>query len=77
MAQKVTVPFQGRTAQGESVAVVRSPQEGQEYELADGTTLRVRMLLLDAVRLDEEKDAFGLPVYVLKMQNVIDVRKKG
>jgi hypothetical protein len=43
-----------------------------QYKLADGTTVKVKSILVDAVRLDAH-NASGEPVYQFQFQQIIGV----
>ncbi len=66
MATKITVPAGGGTAQGVEVAVSESTERWSEFKLEDGTVLRAKMTLTSAIRVDNQYDPEGNPVYVIK-----------
>ena len=54
----VKVNYQGRDVEG-------------IYQLADGTELRMRLIVTDIVMIPGEWDNDGNPVYVAKSQNIM------
>jgi len=67
---KKTFPYQGRQVQGESVGFESVSEPWAQYTLADGTNVKVKLILLDAVRLDEFNEQ-GDPVYQLQFQQIM------
>ena len=51
---------------GELLDVQSQLEPWSIYSLSDGTTVRVKQSILQAVRIDGEYDAFGNPIYVLQ-----------
>jgi len=43
------------------------------YKLKDGTTLKVKLVLAGVVRLKNQYDAMGNPVYMINSTNVVRV----
>lgn len=74
MAQKRTVDYQNRKVEGEVVDFDAVPENWTHYKLSDGTTLKMRLSLLEVVRLlNEFNPQTGEPVYVFSAQNIISV----
>ncbi len=61
----------GKMVEGTVVDVDKSMERFSEIELADGTILRAKIMVVEAVRLDNRWDDDGNPVYSLKSQNVV------
>jgi hypothetical protein len=66
-----TVDFQGRRVQGTEVGFDTIREEWNEYALRDGTTIKVKTVLTNVVRLNGEHDPQGDPVYVVKSNNQV------
>jgi len=47
-------------------------EEWNEYKLKDGTTLKVKLVLIKVVRTDNH-DQFGDPVYMVNSQNIVKI----
>ncbi len=68
--KKVKVPFQGRLIDGEEVGFREVEERWNEYELTDGTKIRIKLILTKVIRLDEYNPDND-PVYVIGSQNVL------
>jgi hypothetical protein len=78
----IKVPFQGSIVDGEEVSFKTIREEWNEYETEDGSTIRVKLVMANIVRLKDRLDATGTPIYALKSTNVVavsppDKSKKG
>jgi hypothetical protein len=69
MARK-TVMFQGKTVEGESVEFDPVREEWSTYTCQDGTTLRLRSVVTEIIRLDEYNPQ-GDPIYMINSQNIL------
>ena len=65
------VPYQGRQVEGKSVDFLTRKEDFNEYQLADGKILRIKMVVTRIIRLEEEKAPDGNPVYLIQSQNVV------
>ncbi len=63
----VTLP-DGRTAEAIEVPVDVSNERWSEYTLEDGTVVRAKMTLISIVRVENEYDAQGVPLYQINAQ---------
>ena len=54
----------------EVVEVVSSKEDWSKYKLEDGTILKIRFILIKALR-ETNLDQFGNPVYHLNSQNIV------
>jgi hypothetical protein len=68
--KKVKVPFQGRLIDGEEVPFTEVEERWNEYDLGDGTRIRIKLVLTKVIRLDEFNPD-NEPVYVIASQNVL------
>lgn len=59
---------------GSEVEVVDAKERWSEYRLADGTTMRVKSIVIAVFREDANQTPDGEPVYSLKSTLVTDVR---
>lgn len=67
--RKVTVeypPGSGARLEGNIVDVTSAKEPWAEYELEDGTALRVRTTLVEITRIDGQHDPDGNPIYQFK-----------
>lgn len=62
------------------VDVIASDERWNEYQLADGAVMRVKIVLIRVLRADSMRNSNGEPIYQTQTQIVIDTRspeKKG
>jgi len=67
--KKVKVPVQGKDTPGVEVDVKSSVEHWNEYELSDGTALKVKVVVTRVVRTDNFKPD-GEPVYFFEVATV-------
>lgn len=72
MAAKRTFLLEGRQVPGENIEFEASSEPFSQYRLADGTTVKVKVVMVDAVRLDGYNDQ-GDPLYQFQFQQIIGV----
>jgi len=65
------VPYQGRQVDGETVDFLTRKEDFNEYQLADGKILKIKMVVTRIIRLVEERAPDGNPVYLIQSQNVV------
>jgi len=46
-------------------------EEWREYELADGTTLKVKTIVNKVLRIEDHPDQLGQPMYHIGTQNIV------
>jgi hypothetical protein len=74
VAQKRIVEYQGRKVEGEVVEFEPVPETWTHYKLVDGTTLKMKLSLLEVIRLvNEFQPQTGEPVYVFTAQNIVNI----
>ncbi len=70
MAKK-TVNMGGRQVEGESIQFKTIEEPWCAYECADGTKIRIKVVVSEIVRLDGAFSLEGDPVYTIKSSNVV------
>ncbi len=65
----------GKMIEGFDIGVTESIGRFSEITLDDGTILKTKMDVLQAVRIDDKWDNEGNPLYVIKAQNIVTVVK--
>ncbi len=70
----VRINYQGRDVEATRVDFRIEREDWNEYQLMDGSHLRLRLVLSEVLRVEGEYDAEGNPVYVAKSGNVLTVR---
>ena len=68
------IQFQGREVDATSVDFRIEREDWNEYQLFDGTHLRLRLVLSEVYRVDGQHDAEGNPIYVAKSGNILAAR---
>jgi hypothetical protein len=72
LSPKNTYPYQGRQVPGQTVEFDSTVEPWSQYKLADGTEVKVKMILMNAARLDEFNEQ-GDPVYQFQFQQIIGI----
>lgn len=74
MAQQRTIDYQGRKVQAEVVDFEPALENWTLYRLADGTEIKIKVSLLEVVRLLNDFDPqTGNPIYVFSSQQIVSV----
>ncbi len=75
MPRKITYPVQGtgQTVTGELVEILETVERPTTLKLSDGTTLRVKVDVVEAARIEGQWDNEGLPVYRVKSATLVAV----
>ncbi len=63
----------GKKIKGVDIPIVNSQEKMSEYTLDDGTTLRAKLVVTGIVRLKNQWDNDGHPVYVIQSHNAVRV----
>ena len=63
----------GDLVDGTVVDVVESTERFTDIKLEDGTTLRTKVAVAEVLRVDDQWDNDGNPMYVLKNQTLVVV----
>jgi hypothetical protein len=73
MATNVKVPFQGAMVDGVEMDFKTIREEWNEYQISDGSTIRVKLVMTNIVKLKDKHDQTGTPIYSVKSSNVLAV----
>jgi len=71
MAKKTVQLPDGRVQEGEVVRTKKVEEPWNVYELTDGTTLRIKVVVSEIIRLDGQFTPDGDPVYLVKSSNIV------
>jgi hypothetical protein len=71
MERPIKVNFQGREADAVEVDFKTVIEDWNEYDLADGTRIKLKSVASNIVRLMNEYDNDGNPIYLVKSSNVL------
>lgn len=70
MAKRVEVDFEGRRVPADQLSFTCSAEPWTEYELEDGTTIRVKSVLAQVFRVVDHYLPSGEPVYIMQVGNL-------
>ena len=73
MGQKKTVEYQGRMVPGEVLEFEAKNEAWNQYALEDGTSMKMKLVLLEVVRLLNEFTPTGEPVYIFSAQQIVGI----
>ena len=68
------IQYQGREVEATPVEIIRQEERSNEYQLADGTLLKARLVVMDISKLEGEIDANGNQVYLVNSQTITSAR---
>jgi len=60
-------------SEGEEVDFENEKEEWNVYKLADGTTLKIKLVLVNVIRSRNNYDSLGNPIYGITSQNIVKV----
>ena len=58
-------------SEGEEVDFENEKESWNVYKLADGTTLKIKLVLVNVVRSRDKYDPLGNPIYGITSQNIV------
>lgn len=70
MSKKI-INYQGRQVSGTSLDF-KGTEDWNVYKLEDGTTLKMKTVMTEVVRIDGEYDPSGEPIYTVKSSNILN-----
>ncbi len=71
---KKSVPDQaGKMVTGDLVEVEESTERFSDIKLADGTQIRIKTVVVEVIRADDQWDKEGNPIYVVRSAHVMTV----
>jgi hypothetical protein len=70
---KVQLVPGGPLVDGVEVPIDESSEKWSEYKLEDGTTLRIKQVLMEVVRATGQYDPEGNPMYAIKAAPILSV----
>ncbi len=68
------IPFQGQQVDATEVDFETRKEDWNEYQLMDGSTIKMKLVMAEIFRVEGRYDNEGNPIYVLKSKNVLIVR---
>ena len=73
MERSIKVPYEGKMVEGVDIDFKQIKEEWNEYQVADGTTIRMKVVVTNIVRLTNQYDKDNYPVYLIKSSNVLTI----
>jgi len=67
--------YQDREVEITEVEFLTRKEDFNEYQLTDGTTLRMKTVVTDVVRVEGELSPDGTPIYQVRSTSIVRVRK--
>jgi hypothetical protein len=68
------VPFQGQEVDATEVDFQTRREDWNEYQLVDGSVIRIKLVAGEILRVDGKYDDERNPIYIVKSKNVLMVR---
>jgi hypothetical protein len=68
------IKWQGREVDGLEVRFRSNHEEWNDYTVEDGTSIRMKAVVSEILRLSGEFDAEGNPIYLVKSTNVLVIK---
>jgi hypothetical protein len=73
MERKLKVKYQGEQVDGIEMDFKTRKEEWNEYELQDGTIIKMKLVASTILKLVDKVDADGNPIYTIKSTNVVGI----
>lgn len=70
--QILNVPFEGKQEQAVRIGFKIGEEEWNKYNLDDGTSMRMKTVVTDIVRLVSKIREDGQPIYLVKSTNLVE-----
>ena len=68
------IPYKGREVDATEVDFQTRKEDWNEYQLMDGSFIRMKLVVSEIFKVPDEYDEEGNPVYVVRSNNVLVVR---
>ena len=68
------IKYKGKEVRAEDVSFSVVSEDWNTYQLHDGTEIRMRLVVREVLKIPDELDREGKPVYVVKSGNVMVVK---
>lgn len=68
---KRTIQFKDKEVEGTEVSFETIREEWNVYRLTDGTTLKFKAVVANIIRLDDEHNDVGDPIYIVNSRNLM------
>jgi len=68
------IPFRGQEVDATEVDFQTRKEDWNEYQLMDGTVIKMKLVAGEVFRIEGEYDEEANPVYIVRSKNVLIVR---
>lgn len=68
--KKIKTP-DGRVVNGEEANIVKATEHWNKYKLSDGVIIEAKLVISEIIKIVDEYNELGEPVYVIKSQNIM------
>ena len=68
------IDFKGREVDATEVEFQTRKEDWNEYQLMDGSSVKIKLVVTDIFRVPDEYDNERNPVYVVRYKNVLAIR---
>ena len=73
MERNIKVSFEGKIAEGLDMDFKTIKEEWNEYQVNDGTIIRMKVVVTNIAKLTDKYDKEGNPIYLVKSSNVLSI----
>jgi len=73
MERTIKVPFEGKIVEGVEMEFKSIKEDWNEYQINDGTIVRLKVVVTNVARITDKYDNDGNPIYVVKSSNVLSI----
>ena len=67
------IPYKNELKEAELIDVQQAREEWNQYLLADGSVVKIKIVVTEVWRIEREYDGDGNPVYIVRSGNVMGV----
>ena len=64
----------GNEVDAEEIVISQASEHWNEYLMEDGTAIRMKLVAVKAIRLVDQYDQSGNPIYFVKSTNIVSVK---
>lgn len=68
------IPFRGREVDATEVEFQTRKEDWSEYQLMDGSFIKMKLVVGDIFKIEGEYDDEGNPIYIVRSKNVLMVK---
>ena len=68
------ISYRGKEVDAVEVDFQTRKEDWNEYQLLDGSSLKIKLVVSEIFKISDEYDNEGNPVYVVKSQNILVAR---